>query len=268
MNKAYNVDCLTAMHEIPNNTIDLTVTSPPYDNLRTYNGFTFDWKRTLEELHRITKEGGVVVWIVADQTKDGSETGTSFKQALWAKECGFNLHDTMIWNKSACAFPDYNRYQNVFEYMFIFSKGKPKTYNLICDKRNKHFGCRVSGTERQENGETKPVSEKQKSKIVREYGPRWNIWDIVPEKHNTSGHPAVYPITLARDHIKTWSNEGDTVLDPFLGSGTTRLAAYDLNRNFVGFEIDKTYFDRQEERFAAYTSQMSLYQTEQYRMAI
>lgn len=256
---AYNMDCLDAMRSMPDKCIDLVVTSPPYDDLRTYNGYSFDWKGTIKEIYRVMKDGGVVVWIVADQTKDGSESGTSFRQALWAKECGFNLHDTMIWNKGACAFPDTNRYANVFEYMFVFSKGKPKSSNIICDKQNKWAGGTIHGTERQSKGFTKPRSAVQTSKSVREFGPRTNVWNISPEKNNMTGHPAVFPIDIARDHILTWSNENDLVMDPFLGSGTTRIAAYDLNRQFVGYEINKEYYEKQEKRFNAHTAQMSIF---------
>lgn len=136
MNVAYNMDCVEYMKTAPDEIIDLTVTSPPYDNIREYHGFIFDYEATISELFRITKTGGVVVWIVSDQTVDGSETGTSFKQALCAKEVGFNLHDTMIWRKETCAFPEATRYYPIFEYMFIFSKGKPKTYNPIMDRKN------------------------------------------------------------------------------------------------------------------------------------
>lgn len=243
---------------MPSEYIDLTVTSPPYDNLRDYNGYSFDWKSTINELYRITKIGGVVVWVVSDQTVDGSETGTSFKQALCGKDCGFNLHDTMIWNKGSFAFPDSNRYYPVFEYMFVFSKGNPKTTNLICDRVNISGGRDIHGTCRQRDGTLRPMNGIGKRNVPN-VGRRFNVWDMPQEKHNTTGHPAVFPLRLAQDHIKSWSNEGDTVLDPFLGSGTTRIAAYDLNRNFIGYEISKEYFDKQEERFARHTAQMSLF---------
>lgn len=255
------MDCIEGMKNLESDSIDLTVTSPPYDNLRTYNGYVFDWEKTITELFRVTKPGGVVVWIVSDGTEGGSETGTSFKQALFAKECGFNLHDTMIWNKGS--FSDVgstiNRYAPVFEYMFVFSKGKPKTFNSIKDKPNIHAGRKKHGTIRNVDGSIKPISNK--GKIYGEYGIRYNIWEIPPVSSNTerTGHPAQFPVRLATDHIKSWSNDGDTVLDPFLGSGTTRIAAYDLNRSFIGFEIDKTYFEMQEERFNKHISQINLF---------
>lgn len=259
MNIAYNADCLAAMREMDAECIDLTVTSPPYDNIRDYHGYTFDWKATISELYRITKFGGVVVWIVSDQTVDGSETGTSFKQALWAKECGFNLHDTMIWEKEACAFPESTRYYPIFEYMFVWSKGKPKSFNPIEDRPNKWGGTKVHGTFREADGTLRQRSSTWKETVCKENGCRFNVWHINTEKQNKTGHPAVFPIQLAQDHIKSWSNEGDTVLDPFLGSGTTRIAAYDLNRQFIGFEISEEYFRLQEERFARHTAQMNLF---------
>ena len=201
--------------------------------------------------------GGVVVWIVNDQTVDGSETGTSFRQALWAMECGFNLHDTMIWDKCGTSFPDANRYLPVFEFMFVFAKGSPKTTNLITDRKNIYAGRNAHGTWRQKDGSMKQKTHEQ---VFEEYGRRNNIWEIPAERHNTTGHPAVFPIRLAVDHIRSWSNEGDIVLDPFLGSGTTRIAAYDMGRDFIGYEIDKEYFDKQEERFAIHTSQVSMFE--------
>ena len=255
---AYNMDCLDGLKTLDDCCIDLTVTSPPYDNLRDYNGYSFDWHATIKELYRVAKEGGVVVWVVADQTVNGSETGTSFRQALFAIDCGFNLHDTMIWQKSGFSFPDADRYYPVFEYMFIWSKGKPKTHNMIEDRLNMWSGTKIHGTSRQSDGTLKPSNGIGK-RDVPEYGRRFNVWKICEEKKNQTGHPAVFPISLACDHIKSWSNEGDTVLDPFLGSGTTRIAAYNLNRNFIGYEISKEYFAKQEERFAIHTAQTRMF---------
>ena len=245
-------DCLEVMKNIPDNSIDLVVTSPPYDNLRSYNGNIEQWcfdkfKKIANELFRVTKDGGVVVWIVGDSTIKGSETGSSFKQALYFKECGFNIHDTMIWQKIS-PFQHHNRYIPAFEYMFIFSKGKPKTANIIKDRKNKYANQKVHGTERQRNGKTKPLSNVQKSKVVKEYGSRLNIWDISNEKKNKTGHPAVFPEQLAHDHIITWSNENEIVLDPFMGSGTTGVACINTNRKFVGIEIDDTYFETAKKR--------------------
>jgi site-specific DNA-methyltransferase (adenine-specific) len=247
------------MKTLPDDTIDLTVTSPPYDNLRTYNGYTFDYKKTLSELFRVTKRGGVVVWVVNDQTVDGSESGTSFKQALFAKECGFNLHDTMIWEKDSCAFPEQVRYYPLFEYMFIFSKGNPKTFNPIMDRRNKWGNTKVHGTFRNPDGTLKERSTTWKDVSVKEFGARFNVWHIPCEKQNKTGHPAVFPVQLAKDHIISWSNPQDLVFDPFLGSGTTRIAAWDTDRNFVGCEIDRTYYEKQEERFRMFSAQGRLF---------
>lgn len=247
LNKIHNMDCVEGMRMLPDNSIDLTVTSPPYDNLRTYNGFAWDFEAVAKELFRVTKQGGVVVWIVSDATIKGSETGTSFRQALFFKEIGFNLHDTMIWQKIS-PFTHKNRYIPCFEYMFVLSKGAPKTANLICDRKNKWGGTQVHGTERQKSGKTKNLSETQKSKCVKEYGARFNIWEITPDKNNKTGHPAVFPINLVQDHILSWSHEGDTVLDPFMGSGTTAVACIKNNRNYIGFEISREYCDIAEER--------------------
>lgn len=250
MIQLYRDDCYNMMQSIENNTIDLTVTSPPYDNLRTYNGNIDQWnfdkfKLIANELFRITKVGGVVVWVVADATINGSETGTSFRQALWFMECGFNLHDTMVWYKGSCPFPDKARYYQSFEYMFVFSKGKPNVSNLIEDRKNKWSGTIAHGTERRKDGKTVPLSavKLKNNRVVKDYGARFNVWEISPERNNKTSHPAVFPEQLAKDHIVSWSNEGDTVFDCFMGSGTTGVEAVKLNRNFIGCEIDGTYFN-------------------------
>ena len=230
-------DCVEIMRQMDDACIDLTVTSPPYDNLRTYNGYCFDFENVAKELYRVTKDGGVVVWVVGDATIKGSETGTSFKQALFFKECGFNLHDTMIWEKSTFSNPFPNRYHQVFEYMFIFSKGKPKTFNGIEDRKNKHGGAKVKPTVREANGEL----FSRKEKTVAEYGKRFNVWQITEEKRNKLGHPAPFPEQLANDHIISWSNPGDIVFDPFMGSGTTAKMAMLNNRRFIGCEISEEY---------------------------
>ena len=239
-------DCIERMKDISDGSVDLTVTSPPYDNMRTYNGNNDSWgeqvwKETIKELFRITKEGGVVVWVVGDATVNGSETGTSFKQALWAMECGFNLHDTMIWNKNGFSAVGalVTRYAPVFEYMFVFSKGKPKTFNPIKDRENKHQNKLVQKTKRQPDGTTK----KGKSYFSAKYGQRFNIWNIYPQRQRGQCHPAPFPEELVKDHIISWSNEGDTILDPFMGSGTTGVVCRNLNRNFIGIELDEGYFN-------------------------
>jgi site-specific DNA-methyltransferase (adenine-specific) len=241
LNKIYNMDCVEGMRMLPDNSIDITVTSPPYDNLRTYNGFEWDFEATARELYRVTKQGGVVVWIVGDATIKGSETGSSFKQALYFKECGFNLHDTMIWQKTS-PFTHKNRYIACFEYMFVFSKSKPKSANIICDRKNKWAGTAMHGTQRlKADGVLLPNNGIRAKRLVKEYGARYNIWDMPGDKTNKTGHPAVFPEQLARDHILSWSNVGDTVLDPFVGSGTTALAALISGRNYIGFDISKEY---------------------------
>lgn len=258
----YNMDCLDGMKEIADSSIDMTVTSPPYDNLRTYNVNISQWnfekfKAIAEQLYRVTKDGGVVVWIVNDQTVNGSETGTSFRQALYAMECGFKLHDTMIWHKSGFGFPDSNRYYPIFEYMFVLSKGFPKVTNLIADRRNRYGNTKIHGTSRQPDGTLKPSNGNNKRDIPV-FGRRFNVWQISEEKANRTGHPAVFPVQLAQDHILSWSNEGDLVLDPFTGSGTTAIAAYRTRRRFVGFEIDPVYYKAAKERLDRETAQVNI----------
>ena len=238
INKIHCGDCLELMPSIDDKTIDLTVTSPPYDNLRDYNGYIFDFEGIATELYRVTKDGGVVVWVIGDATIKGSETGTSFKQALYFKEIGFNLHDTMIYQKDNCPFPASNRYYANFEYMFVFSKGKPKTFNPIVDRENKSFGRKISGTNRQKDGTTKAISNK--GKIIEKLGVRFNCW-LISEGLRIKGHPASFPEQLAHDHIISWSNENDIVLDPMMGSGTTLKMAKLLNRNYIGIDTSEEY---------------------------
>jgi len=242
INKVHQADCLEVMKQIPDNSIDLVVTSPPYDNLRDYNGYSFDFESIAKELFRVIKEGGVVVWVVGDATVNGSETGTSFKQALYFKEIGFNLHDTMIWKKQT--FTDTGslrvRYGGVFEYMFILSKGNPNTFNPIKDRKNKLPGKKKHGTVRQVDGSLKPISSIGKK--IGEYGQRFNVWEINTEVSNLKRkHPAQFPETIAQDHIKSWSNKGDIVLDPMNGSGTTTKIAYLLGRRYIGIDISEEY---------------------------
>jgi DNA modification methylase len=237
-----NVDILKCMAE---ESIDLTVTSPPYDNLRMYNGYSFDFEGLATELYRVTKPGGVVVWVVGDKTEKGSESLTSFKQALYFKEIGFNVHDTMIYEKNSCAFPDHNRYYNVFEYMFVLSKGKPKAINRIEDRKNIWGGTQTFGsvTERQPDGSLKSAGRK----TVKEFGVRNNIWRYNTGKGQSTTdkeafkHPAIFPEKLAHDHIVSWSNPGDIVLDPFGGSGTTAKMAKLNGRNFIHIDISEEY---------------------------
>jgi len=245
-------DCIEEMAKMGANSVDLTVTSPPYDNLRTYDGslqWSEDiWKQVLEGLYRVTKEGGVVVWVVGDATIKGSETGTSFKQALYAMECGFNLHDTMIWNKSNPVPGDgKHRYHAAFEYMLVLSVGSPASRNLLRDIPNASFGknWQPSGDRRTKDNLSRP---KGTTWECPEYGFRTNVWKSPNASGARSLHPAVFPEAIAHDHIISWSNEGDTVFDPFLGSGTTGLAAKQLNRNFIGIEKVEKYYDIAQER--------------------
>lgn len=243
-----NMDCVKAMKLMPNECIDLTVTSPPYDNLRTYNGFSWDFETTAKELYRITKQGGVVVWVVGDATIKGSETGTSFKQALYFKEIGFNLHDTMIYHKNSLPM-NHNRYEQDFEYMFILSKGKPNTFNPIripCKYPEKETARQHSYFSETDEKIRKARSGKKRKPVGKDKI-KGNIWYFSTGKnHSTQDniafkHPAIFPESLANDHIISWSNENDIVFDPFMGSGTTAKMAMLNNRKFIGCELSEEY---------------------------
>ena len=237
-------DCLERMKEIQDGSVDLTVTSPPYDNLRSYNGNNEQWgehvwKAVIKDLYRITADGGVVVWVVGDATIKGSETGTSFRMALFAMELGFNLHDTMIYEKAQSCFGSTKCYLQAFEYMFVFSKGSPKSINFIRDRENVRGGVTESTVS---SGLDKSGRSGERIyKTAEKKGKRKNIWKY-GVGGGTTGHPAVFPEKLAHDHIISWSNEGDTIFDPFLGSGTTGKMAKLLNRRFIGIELDPEYF--------------------------
>lgn len=243
-------ECSRLMAELlPNGCIDLTVTSPPYDNIRDYEGYVFDFEPIAAQLWRVTKLGGVVVWVVGDATVNGSETGTSFRQALHFMETGFNLHDTMIYEKAGFRFPDERRYNPVFEYMFVFSKGSPETFNPIEDKRNVYVGAKVARRSQTRNRDGSLTANSawrhNKDKRVKRYGKRNNIWRIYQKKvgKDVSAHPAIFPEALARDHILSWSNPGDIVLDPMCGSGTTLKMAIELGRHYLGFDSCKKYVE-------------------------
>lgn len=258
VNKIYNENCLDTMAKMPNNFIDLTVTSPPYDGLREYNGYSFPFEEIAKELFRVTKDGGVVVWVVGDATVNGSESGTSFKQALYFKEIGFNLHDTMIYQKNSYPFPPSNRYFPVFEYMFVLSKGIPKTTNLKTVPTIHKVGAK---TTRQQDGSL----EKMKYETGKDTRIKENVWiyECGSSKSTTDTiafkHPAIFPEKLAADHIYSWSNEGDLVYDCFGGSGTTAKMAHIQKRNWILSEISEEYVILANKRIAPYLSQQVLF---------
>lgn len=245
-------DCLEVMRGMPDKSVDLTVTSPPYDNLRKYNGYSFDFQGIAEQLFRVTADGGVLVWVVADATINGSETGTSFQQALFFKEIGFNLHDTMIYQVPGTGAKGSNYcYWQAFEYMFVLSKGKPKSIFRIRDKPNKKAGTVCTSNKQGRDGVRTRLHPKGGT-VVADIGIRTNVWTIPSGNGHCdyTGHPAPFPELLARDHILSWSKQCDTVLDCFMGSGTTGKMAVKTERNFIGIEIDPTYFAIAEKRIA------------------
>lgn len=262
-NKIYVENCLTTMMRMADESVDMVITSPPYDELRNYKGYHFPFKDIARNLSRVLKPGGVIVWVVGDQSKNGSETGTSFRQALYFKEaCYLNIHDTMIYLKNSCAMPDPTRYLQVFEYMFVFSKGKPKTVNFIEDRRNRFTERWGKGRKvRNKAGEF----EKRDNYKANEMGRRFNVWQF-----NTGGgfttkdeiayeHPAIFPEALVSDHIRTWTNEGDLVYDPFGGSGTTAKVSHILKRPWILSEISAHYAEIAERRLRPHLQTSTLF---------
>lgn len=255
-------DCLDLMKQMPDECIDLTVTSPPYDNLRKYKGYSFDFENVAKEFFRITKPGGVVVWVVGDQTVNGSESGTSFRQALFFKEIGFNLHDTMIYQKNSLPM-NHRRYEQEFEYMFVFSKGAPKTFNAIkipCKYPEKETARTNSYFSTTDETQRKARSGKRRKPVGNEKI-KGNVWYFtVGKNHSTRddiafSHPAIFPEKLAQDHILSWSNPGDIIFDPFCGSGTTAKMALLNDRHYIGFDISQEYVDISQNRIKMFLSE-------------
>jgi len=258
LNKIYCENCLDTMAKMPDDFIDLTVTSPPYDNLRDYNGYEFDFESIAKELFRITKKGGVVVWVVGDATIKGSETGTSFRQALYFKEIGFNLHDTMIYAKEnpMPAQLDGNRYSNSFEYMFVLCKSNIKTHNLVTTTTTTTTTQAKRYFYQKDGSKILSTKDTNNKKVIE------NIWYFGVGYNNNDDktyHPASYPEKLVLRHIYSWSNEGDLVYDPFMGSGTTAKAAHLLKRKWIGSEISQEYVDLANKRLKKYLDQITLF---------
>jgi site-specific DNA-methyltransferase (adenine-specific) len=234
------------MRQMPSESIDLVVTSPPYDDLRTYGGHSWDFYGVAWNLKRLLKPGGVIVWVVADATKDGSETGTSMRQALHFQGIGLSIHDTMIYRKLNYLPQSTNRYDQVWEYAYVFSLGRPSASNLIADRPNAKAGKTYkAGGGRRKDGTTAGLVTITAAK----FGIRTNVWEFsVGGRGN--GHPAPFPEPLARDHILSWSNPGDVVLDPFSGSGTTAKMARETGRRFIGIEVNPEYVEISRNRLA------------------
>jgi len=253
INAIYHSDCVTLMESMEANSVDLTVTSPPYDKLRDYNGYDFNFDKIAQGLFKITTKGGIVVWVVGDKIKNGNRSLTSFKQALYFQEVGFNIHDVMIYKKKNTPFMRTNAYTNCYEFMFVLCKGSPNTFNPLKVKtaRQGHemmpFNKGADGINRKTLGELKP--EKTKT----------NIWEYATGLGGTTSdkiafkHPAVYPEKLAEDHILSWTNPGDVVFDPMCGSGTTCKMALKNNRSYIGCDISKEYVELTEKRLGLVT---------------
>ncbi|HXT83080.1 MAG TPA: site-specific DNA-methyltransferase [Verrucomicrobiae bacterium] len=256
-NNLYVAECVEFMKKMKPESVDLTVTSPPYDNLRDYKGYTFDFENIAKGLYKITKDGGIVVWVVGDKVNGGFSL-TSFRQGLFFQNIGFQMHDVMIFKKKNTPFMRSNAYTNCFEFMFVLSKGKPKTFNPLKDKTARSgyemlpFNKKSDGINKKILGELK----KEKTKT--------NIWDYAVGLHGTTSdriafkHPAVFPEKLAEDHILSWSNEGDLVFDPMCGSGTTCKMAKIHNRKYIGVDISEEYYKIAQKRISAVGIQKKL----------
>ena len=235
----YNADCREVLPQLPK--VDLVLTSPPYDNLRTYGGYAWDFEITAKDLVNLIGDGGVIVWVIGDSTIDGSETGTSFKQVLRFKELGLKLHDTMIYQKINYIPLTHNRYEQEFEYMFVLANGNPKVFNPI-QKKNQ-LGGKQYNTSRPRDYDGHSIRHNTNRLLTyKETSNKGNIFSyIVGAGQDKTNHPATFPKQLASDQITSWSNQNDLILDPFLGSGTTAYCAKKLNRKCIGIEIEEKY---------------------------
>lgn len=256
MNKIHNMDCLEFMKQVPDNYFDCVVTSPPYDGIKKYKGYSFDFESIAIELYRTLKDGGVIIWNVADQTIDGSETLTSFKQALFFNNIGLRLHDTMIYRKLNYTPLTHRRYEQEFEYMFCFSKGSPKTFNPI--KINcKWAGSETWGKSSYYKTDSDELTEGEKQTINDEKI-KGNIFEYRTGSTKTGKikHPAMFPTGLAYDQILSWTNPKDIVFDPFMGSGTTAVESTELGRKFIGTELSIDYCDIANKRLSKVQTSM------------
>jgi len=251
--KIYNEDCLITMGKMPDEFIDFVITSPPYDDIRNYNGFAFEFENIAKELFRVIKEGAVVIWVVSDATIDGSESGTSLKQALFFKQVGFRLHDTMIYYKNNPMPQTGNRYHQHFEYMFAFSKGSPKTFNPITEPTKYRGLANMKNRGKTGSLDYEKVERTTERKVGNVFF--YSIGGGISTKDKIAyKHPAIFPEKLVYDQIFTWTNEGDIVYDPFMGSGTTAKIAQLMNRKWLGSEISKEYVEIAEERLKKHFS--------------
>ncbi|MCL2185226.1 MAG: site-specific DNA-methyltransferase [Treponema sp.] len=248
------------MQKLDDEYIDLTITSPPYDELRNYNGFSFNIDNIIKELYRITKTGGVVVWVVGDKIKKGNRTLTSFKHALAFQQAGFNVHDVMIYKKKNTPFMRSNAYTNCYEFMFIFTKGSPKTFNPLMEKTVRN-GLEMAVFNKGPDGKNKKTLVELKKEKTKN-----NIWEYAVGLGGTTNdkiafkHPAIFPEQLAEDHILSWTNPDDIVFDPMCGSGTTCKMALLNNRNYLGCDISIEYVTNAKLRIKQTEMTFSLFQ--------
>lgn len=258
-NEIYHCDCIDLMKSMDENYVDLTVTSPPYDDLRNYKGYQFDFEGVAENLYRVTKKGGIVVWVVGDKINKGNRSLTSFKQAIFFQECGFNVHDIMIYKKKNTPFMRSNAYTNCYEFMFIFSKGSPNTFNPLMERTVRQGFEMVVYNKGADAINNKTLKELKPEKT------KTNIWEYAVGLHGSTSdresfkHPAVFPEKLAEDHIVSWSKEGDIIFDPMCGSGTTCKMAKKHNRIYIGCDISEEYVNIAKERVERYKPALTLF---------
>ena len=251
VNKIYNENCLETMEKMPDNFIDFIITSPPYDDIRKYNGYSFEFEKIAKEIKRVLKEGSVLIWVVSDKTRNGSETGTSFKQALYFKEIGLKIHDTMIYYKNNPMPTNGLRYQQHFEYMFAISKNIPKTFNPITEKTKYKGLANMKNRGKMGTLNYRKILRTEEKKIGNVFF--YSVGGGISTKDKIAyQHPAIYPEKLVYDQIITWTNENDLVYDPFMGSGTTAKVSHLNNRKWIGSEISEEYVKITKERLRNY----------------
>jgi site-specific DNA-methyltransferase (adenine-specific) len=247
LNKIICGDAVEELKKIPNNSIDILVTSPPYDGIRKYNGFNYDLHATGKEIYRVLKDGGVAIMVIQDQTKNFGKTLTSFRTIVdWVDNIGFKLFETVIYRKYGAEGAWWNkRFRVDHEYMPIFLKGeRPQYFNKDPLKiPSKHGGKTMTGGgTRLTNGIRIPT----RAITINPMKCRGTIWEYMTAGDGTRlkhKHPATFPDKLPYDFIQCFCPPNGVVLDPFIGSGTTALAAIELDRNYIGIDISKEYCD-------------------------
>ena len=245
-------DSAEVLKNFPDNSIDMVVTSPPYDGLRDYNGFSLDLHKIGKEIYRVLKDGGIAVMVIQDATKDFAKSLTSFRTIVdWCDNVGFRLFETVIYHKNGTEGAWWKqRFRVDHEYMPIFMKGKkPQYFNKEPLKiPSKHGGKVMSGSGNRRTDGTLSETVRRPINTMKCRGTVWDYLMAGDKNPLKRKHPAVFPDKIPYDCIQCFCPEGGLVLDPFIGCGSTAVMAKVLGRNYIGIDISREYCDLAEER--------------------